>query len=326
MTLQAWSYSTANWPPTFGRMWLWTMFGERAHHERVLEIAAQIGATDVICLVSDSPKPQPRFAFRPNRDSVLELAQKVKGAGLDWHLGAWLDPKPEYVNEAAAALKSMAIESKASSLCIDAEGEWKFRINNHIEFVAHTVAPAFKGFPIPIGVTSYASLPKEVAPLLAWVVAEHDGFGMPQVYGVDTGQDWQKLASAQPDTIAALGYRTWSPITKNLVAVVAAYGTPQAGWNAHNALQAQLLRSEYEGFAEVAAWVEEALAGAGPTATTRREVLSEVEITGDNTVIKTGLTPRMLLGVGALATAATGALLTRRKWVPALLNLFRRGG
>jgi hypothetical protein len=151
---------------------------------------------------------------------------------------------------------------------------------------------------------------------------------MPQAYAVDTGQAWQKAANVQPDTISALAWRTWSPITDNLVAIVAAYGRVQSGWQIGSALEAQLMRAEYEGFPEVSVWVEEALVGQGTTAKTRRQVLSEVEITGSSAVVTTGLSARMLIGTGMVAAGAGAAIATRRRWVPWFAKAIRalRGG
>jgi len=310
MALQQWTYDPAKWPPSFGRLWLWTMFSERAHHDRVLSVAAEIGATDIIVLLNDSPKSQPAFGLRPNRDTTLELAKKVRGAGLSYHMSSWLDPSAEYVNRAAGELSELAEVTKATSLCIDAEGEYRLRIRNHLQFVAETISPAFAGFPVPIGVTSFAGLPGEIASLLAWAVAEHNGYGMPQVYGTlsDPPQEWQHNRAVYPDRIAAMGWRTWSKFTDRLVAIVAAYGNPHPGFDVASALEAQLSRSEYEGFNEAAVWTEESIVGGGQRATTRREVLSELDITGKNTVIDDGtsLVKPLVIGGGvAVASAAT---------------------
>jgi len=329
--MKAWTPNREDWPPSFGRSWLWTMGAERAGHERVISTAKAIGATDVIALLNDSPADQPNFGFRPNRELALELGQKVRDAGLTWHLGSWLDPKEAYVREAAIELASLAEESKAASVCIDAEGEWRKRISNHLEFVAQTVHPAFDGFPVPIGITSFASLPKEVAPLLAWAVEHHDGYGQPQAYAVWQGQAWQQAASVQPDRITNLAWRTWSPLTKRLVVLLAAFGDVHPGttfsqgewggkrWTVASALEGSLLRAEYDGFPEFGLWSEEALRGTGKTAATRREVLSEVNITGKSVAVDTGsLIAPVIAGTAVVGTA----ILTRRWWLPRLASLF----
>jgi hypothetical protein len=308
------------------------MGAEKAGHDRVIATAKAIGATDVVSLVNDSPAHQPRFGFNPNRALVLELAQRVRDAGIAWHVGSWLDPTPLYVEEAAVELASIAIESKAASVCLDAEGEWRKRIDNHLEFVAQTVHPAFDGFPVPIGVTSFASLTKEVAPLLAWAVKHHDGYGQPQAYAVWQGKKWQQAATVQPDRITDLAWRTWSPITKNLVVLLAAYGEVHPGssykdgawqgkaWTAADALETSLLRAEYDGFQEFGLWSEEALRGQGKTATTRREVLAEVNVTGKADVVSSG---SIVAPVVAGTAFAGAAFFTRKWWVPAVGRAFR---
>jgi hypothetical protein len=308
------------------------MGAERAGHDRVISTAKAIGATDVISLLNDSPAAQPRFGFRPNRAMAVELGQKVRDAGMTWHLGSWIDPKPQYVAEAAVELASLAEESRAASVCLDAEGEWRVRIDNHLEFVAQVVHPAFDGFPVPIGVTSLGALPKEVAPLLAWAVEHHDGYGQPQAYSVWQGKKWQQLADVQPDRITALAWRTWSPLTKKLVVLLAAFGDVHPGhsfsagqwqggaWTVADALETNLLRAEYDGFTEFGSWSEEALRQDTKTAKIRREVLAEVKVTGKSTAVDTGSVVAPVLAGTAFAGAA---FLTRKWWLPKLGLAFK---
>ena len=143
------------------------MGAEPSGHARVVKTALAVGATDVIALLNDSPVHQPKFGL-PKRQTILDLASKLRDVGIDFHLSSWLDPTKQYVTAAADGLAELAELTKASSICLDAEGEFRKRISNHLEFVASVVSPAFAGFPVPIGITSFAGLPKEVAPLLAW--------------------------------------------------------------------------------------------------------------------------------------------------------------
>ena len=315
--MKGWTADRSLWPPSFSRQWLWTMGSEPSGHARVIKTAQAVGATDVVALLNDSPVHQPRFGL-PKRQTTLDLASKLRDVGIDFHLGSWLDPSKQYVDAAAVALAELAELTKAKSICLDAEGEWRKRISNHLEFVAAVVSPAFAGFPTPIGITSFAGLPKEVAPLLAWAVADHKGYGQPQAYAVWQGKEWQKNAGVQPDKITALAYRTWSPFTTKLVILLAAYGEVHPGtdwnkkgkrwegkaWTIASALETSLQRAEYDGYPEFGTWSEEALRGGSHADKIRIEVLSEVEITGKSKVLASGSLVPVVLGLGAAAIGA----------------------
>lgn len=325
MAAEIWSFKEKQWPATFGRKWIWTIFAEPSHHNRVVNLCVQLGITDLVILLNDSPIDQPVFSVRGGTPNVVKLAHLAQAAGVSVHLGTWLDPTETYVNACAPAMAELAKEAKAVSVILDLEGEWRKRIKNHAAFVAATVAPAFQGFPVPIGITSFAVLPKEVVPALAWAVQYHKGYGQPQAYSVYQGKKWQKSTVIQPDSLTSRAWKTWSPITRRLVCLEAAFGNPVPGrkivdgewagkpWGITESIKVAAQRAEDDGFPDIGYWSEEALASSSEKAQERRAAIAEIKTTGKSLLERSW---GRALAAGAAVVATAGGL-----WVA-----FRRKG
>jgi hypothetical protein len=320
---KVWEFDPGDWPAKFGRKWLWTIFAERANHAKVVNTCLETGMTDLVILINDSPVEQPQWGVRTGEANTVALCEKARKAGLTVHLGTWLDPKEAYVKACAAGMRDLVKKCKAASIILDLEGEWRKRIRNHTEFVTNTVAPAFKDFPTPIGITSFAALPKEVVPALAWAVKYHQGYGQPQAYSVWQGKEWQKSNILQPDQLSSVAWRTWSPLTRRLVVLEAAYGNPIPGrrisggewtgqaWGVEEAIRTAAQRAEVDGFPEIGWWSEEALSKKSETARTRRSAIAEIKTTG-RSLIGRGWGRVVKWGAVAAGVAGGIALAVRR--------------
>lgn len=296
MAYDTWQFDASEWPVTFGAKWMWTIFAEPKHHERVVKLCVDLGITDLAILCNDSPVAQPEFAIRTGAGNVVKLSKLAQAAGVRVHLGTWLDPKIAYVEACAVGMAKLAKESGAASIILDLEGEWNKRITNHTAFVASTVAPAFDGFPTPIGITSFAILPKSVVPALAWAVKYHDGYGQPQAYSVYQGKKWQRSELIQPDRLSSTAWRTWSPLTRRLVCLEAAYGNPVPGrrivdgewqgkaWGVGESIRTAAQRAKFDGFPSIGWWTEESFAGGSMASKERAAAISEIETSDDSLV------------------------------------------
>jgi hypothetical protein len=318
-----WTYEPNEWPAKFGRKWLWTIFAESVHHQQVVDLCKEIGITDLCILCNDSPADQPDFGIRTGAKNVVKLSALARAEGIDVHLGTWLDPKEAYVLACAEGMAELARDAKAKSVCLDLEGEWRKRIKNHASFVAGVVAPAFQGFPVPIGVTSFANLPKEVVPALAWAVQYHRGYGQPQAYSVYQGKKWQHSASLQPDQLSSMAWRTWSPITHRLVCLQAAYGKPVPGrrisggewagqaWGVSESIAVAAQRAEVDGFPSIGWWSQEALSRKSAAAKERRAVIGQIQASG-RSLLGRAWGKTLAFGAGAVAVAGGVLMAVRR--------------
>ena len=318
-----WEFDPTRWPAKFGRKWLWTIFSESVHHARVVSLCQSMGITDLAILVNDSPIDQPTWSVRTGVANTVKLSQLAQAAGISVHLGTWLDPKKDYVFACAEGMAALATEAKASSIILDLEGEWRKRISDHTGFVASVVAPAFSGFPTPIGITSFAVLPREVAPALAWAVKFHKGYGQPQAYSVFQDKSWQKSARLAPDSLPTVAWRSWSPITRRLVCLQAAYGDPMPGrtisggewtgkpWGVVESIQVAAQRAQDDGFPSIGWWSEEALARNTTAASDRRAVITEIQTTGKSLVGRAWRKAAAVVGAAALAIGGV-VLIARR--------------
>ena len=329
---EVWSFDPKAWPGKFGRKWLWTIFAERVHHVQVVALCVEIGITALVILCNDSPASQPEFSIKFGNKTVVELSELARKAGVTVHLGTWLDPTEEYVTACAAGMAELATQAKAASVCLDLEGEWNRRISNHAAFVAGTVAPAFMGFPVPIGVTSFAILPRQVVAALSWVVQYHNGYGQPQAYSVFQDKSWQNNTTLQPDHMSSLAWKSWSPITRRLICIQAAYGK-QAGpgviaspkntttipgrkivkgewvgkpWGVTESLVVAAQRAEMDGYPEIGWWSQEALSKPTAAATERKPAIRQIKTTGKSML---GKAWGKALAVGAATLAFGGGLL-----------------
>ena len=292
-----WQFDAArDWPARFGRNWLWTMLGEPGTQARAITTAKSVGCTDLIVLANDPPAVAPTFSAKFGAPALVAFADQTRAAGMDFHLSSWLDPKAAYVDSAANGLADLVSATKAKSVCLDLEGEWRKRISNHSAFVAEVMRPAFKGFSVPIGITSFAKLPSEVLPALAWALEYHNGYGQPQAYSVSTGKSWQFNAALQPDRLPGMAWDSWSPVTKKLVCLLAAWGSEIPGraiaagqwtgapWGVAESVEVAAAYSEAVGFRSIGWWSEEALSSSSSSAALRRAAIAQIRTTGKSVV------------------------------------------
>lgn len=330
MALKTWEPTGA--PLKFGRLWMWTMGAEPANQNKAISTTKDTGCTDLCILINNPPSQQSTFGINPNMSDLVEFTQKAQAQGLAVHWSTWIDPQASYVEAAAKALIAPMEAHKVASLCLDLEGEWRKRISNHMEFVTGTLAPAFEKCRTPIGVSSFAALPKEVEPALAWALKYHDGYGAPQSYSVWQGKAWQQSASVQPDKLPGIAADKWKPICGDRIQMIlAAYGQPMPGryfgaggwggkpWGVAESLSASLERTQYEGLSEAGFWVEEALSKSSDAAKARRDVIRSVDVTGKSFLKGRRWWPWALGGAGVVAYA------TRKHWAPAIGRLVGRG-
>lgn len=309
--------------PKFGSKWLWTMLGEPGTIQKVVATAKETGCTDLVVLVNDPPARVPTWRVRFGPSAIAELSAAARDAGLNFHVSSWLTAKAPYVDAAAAGMAELADATKAKSVCFDLEGEWRHATKNHAGFVADTVAPAFKGFPVPIGITSFAILPPEVVPALAWAVEYHNGYGQPQAYSVYQGKSWQKSAILTPDRLPQEAWAKWSPITKRLVCLLGAWGDEIPGrrvisngawsgrpWGIAETIDAAASSAKAAGFPDVGFWSEEALSKTSNAAKTRRAAVARIRATGKSLVRKPWYKRPSTYAAGAGLVAA-GALVKK---------------
>jgi hypothetical protein len=311
-------------PLTFNRLWLWTMGAEKANQQKAVTTTKNLGCTDLCVLINNPPSQQPNFGVNPSLEALIEFTRLGQSHGLSVHWSTWIDPKPAYVQAAAELIAPMK-EHKVSSLCLDLEGEWRKRTTSHIDFVSDHLAPAFAGCKTPIGVSSFAALPKEVEPALAWAVKMHRGYGAPQSYSVWQGKAWQQAASVQPDKLPQVAQQKWSPLCGDRIQMIlAAYGQTAPGryfgadgwggpaWGVAEALSASLERCQWDGIKEVGFWSEEALSLQNSAAKERAQVIESIKVKGRSMVAPRAIWPYVAAGIGGVA------LLTRRSWLPLL--------
>ena len=319
MALAPWTYDPSrDWPVKTNRKWLWTMFAEPGNHNKVVATSVATGMTDVVILVNDSPVAQPKFGVKFCVDNTKALCDKLRDAKITPHLGTWLDPKAQYVDDCAQGMADLAGQCNAASICLDLEGEWNKRISNHTAFVADTVRPAFKGFPVPIGVTSFAFLPAAVVPALSWCVEYHDGYGQPQAYSVYQGKSWQMDKRLTPDVLPRAAWDSWSPVTRRLCCLLAAWGSEVPGrtiaqgqwqgkaWGIAESIEVSAAAADLAGFPELGWWSEEGLSRRSASAGIRRETLAEIEATGKPMVGGSNTLRNIAIG-GAAAAGAYAA-------------------
>lgn len=327
------------WEPTgaplkFGRIWVWTMLAEKQNHATVVATTKDVQGTDLVILANNPPTTSPKFKIHhlENTRRLTELAQE---AGLDVHWSTWLDDKVDYVEDQAKLLLDEIPSAGVKSLCLDAEGEYRtLRDADAEKFVFDTIAPAFDGASFPIGITSFASLPKDVAPLVAWAVKLHDGYGGPQSYSVYQGLQWQKNAAAsiQPSQLPKVAVDTWAPFAPvdRLQMLLAVFGPSVPGrsfsrsadawrgkaWTPAESLQVSLERSQYEGVTDIGLWSEEWLSKSSSSAKAFTTVLQSIDVSGRGLLQPSRAATAGKIAAGG-ATLIAGGLLARKiyQWV-----------
>lgn len=324
------SWAPSGEPVKIGRIWMWTMLGETGTIDKVLATCAKAQATDLVILANNPPSQEDISRLPARLDTVRTLTEQAQEAGMDVHWSVWLDDKAAYVNGIAMAMHDAGPAAGIKSLCLDAEGEYRTLKDADAEkFVVETIAPAFAEARYPIGVTSFAALPKDVSPLVAWAVKFHKGYGAPQSYAVFQNKQWQKNVwrEIQPDRVGALGVERWEPVVGDrLQLILAVYGPTVPGrtfanetwsgpkWTAEESLQTSLERAVYDGVTDVGLWSEEWLSRNDASAQAFMRVLQSAEVTGKG-FMQSGLSPgKIALGAGLVVGGFFALREAIRRW------------
>jgi hypothetical protein len=131
---------------------------------------------------------QIRRSAAESETELVNISQDLRRRGIDVHLMTWLRPDGTFIRSAAQTMLPLCTRTEAQSILFDVEREWRVARVDHRRVVEDHFVHHFSGVRCELGVTSFASPPAAVIPLV-----ERCDYVLPQAYRLH----WQNLAHSR---------------------------------------------------------------------------------------------------------------------------------